>query len=659
DLTADARRAQLAYIRPLGAAAASPATAAAPKPAAAPPAAPALLPETWREILAAPAFFINLDRMPERRGLMKRRLAAAGFSDIRRVHGVDGLVPAELGPAWAALGNPSFREGVTPPTDELAGRPGLQGAFTSHGLLWRRIVEEQIPVCTIFEDDARFDPRWADLAPRFHAVTPRDAEVVWMGAFEPGMDLRGIRAESFPIIGLYACIVTLDGARRLLEATVGDPRGVYAFDSMISASQFRFLRDGGPRPMRWSVWTMPDEDAPGFPPFHPWDYPAFGLVHPGVDDSAAQKDQAPIRLLRSIERSHAAGDLAAGRLACDRLRCLHDIEDAMTDHARRNQLFYTEAQDALADGVRRVRIDPGMPPGAVLDPPALVADPNGGAVLVVQGALGDAFHTRWLRLGPDGLPLGPGRPVQSPFAAVRLAPFRDRLIAAGLVPGPMPGDPPRFALAAASASFGASGTDGEAAAAGELGFGQPIAFGEPDPALWRGPWPLAVAGEDVRVLRSFGPAASLRLDPAQGELLPAATHAGPRLAEDLTGSAPLVPFGDGWLAIAREDAAFPGGPPLDRPFSAWSVYQPDVIALHRLAAFDADLRMTRISHPFVFAALGHEACGGLAIIGDRLVMAWDNARDETWLSIMPLAEAERLLIPVENLMLAGRWPAGL
>ncbi|MFM9107485.1 MAG: glycosyltransferase family 25 protein [Chloroflexota bacterium] len=332
------------------------------------------LPGAWAEVLAAPAFVINLDRAPERLGPVLARLAAAGFTDVRRVRGVDGLVPAELAAAWAAFGNPYFRDDNRPDA-LLPGKPGMQGAYLSHALLWRRIVEENIPFCTIFEDDAAFHRGWADLAPAYYAATPPDADAVWLGSWAFGAEMQGIMALPLPVVGLFATLLTREGARQMLELSVGNPLGVFAFDSMVRNAQFA-VSSGNRPPFRWSVWTRPEREDPGFPPFEPVHNPAHGLVRSIQDDSSAQMNVAPARLQRALAAAAQEANSARGLLAADRLRCLHDLDPAMTDHARREQLALVRA---LGDGVG----DGGAAPAIAIAPHPVATAPATPAVAAV------------------------------------------------------------------------------------------------------------------------------------------------------------------------------------------------------------------------------------------------------------------------------------
>ncbi|MGI9254538.1 MAG: glycosyltransferase family 25 protein, partial [Thermomicrobiales bacterium] len=136
------------------------------------------MPQTWQEVLDAPAFVINLDRSPERLGPVMERIAAAGFTDIRRVRAVDGFVPEELADAWSALGNPRLAVG----DHSFRHRAGHQGCFLTHVHVWQRMLDEGIESATIFEDDVVFHPEWHRIAPDRWNATRFGTHVVWFGA---------------------------------------------------------------------------------------------------------------------------------------------------------------------------------------------------------------------------------------------------------------------------------------------------------------------------------------------------------------------------------------------------------------------------------------------------------------------------------------------
>ncbi len=96
-----------------------------------------------------PAFYINLDRVPERAAFMEGQLARAGLTDrSARMPAVDArraplsprYVPHRWGPRWEMTAS------------EVA-------CFESHRALWQRIVDERIEAAMILEDDMLLSAR--------------------------------------------------------------------------------------------------------------------------------------------------------------------------------------------------------------------------------------------------------------------------------------------------------------------------------------------------------------------------------------------------------------------------------------------------------------------------------------------------------------------
>jgi GR25 family glycosyltransferase involved in LPS biosynthesis len=242
-------------------------------------------PRTWEDAVLAPAFIVNLDRRPDRLAWTTSRVREAGFRNVRRVRAIDGRDPGMLARAWARVGNPPFHAGEP----LFAEQPGRQGCFLSMTVLLRWIVEREIPLATIFEDDALFHSRWHELAPVFYAETPRDIDLLCLGGFaeqwEPGdgaeqlptadwlPPLRGAgaapdrpRVLRTPTYKLGAFMITLDGARKLLAGIDRSEGGVYAIDNMVNHLQRRAMTGVDGEALAWATWNataIPD-------PTHAW-----------------------------------------------------------------------------------------------------------------------------------------------------------------------------------------------------------------------------------------------------------------------------------------------------------------------------------------------------------------------------------------------------
>lgn len=231
-------------------------------------------PATWEEAVLAPAFIVNLDRRPDRLAWTTNRVREAGFRNVRRVRAIDGRDPEMLAQAWEQLGNPPFHPGEPLFTQQ----PGRQGCFLSMVLLLRWIVDREIPLATIFEDDALFHSRWDELAPAFYAETPRDIDLLYLGGqaemwlpedgehalpradwlppIREGGDWPAApRILRTPTYKLGAFMITLAGARAMLARIEASEGGVYAIDNMFNHAQ-RAALAGRPGPaLRWATWN--------------------------------------------------------------------------------------------------------------------------------------------------------------------------------------------------------------------------------------------------------------------------------------------------------------------------------------------------------------------------------------------------------------------
>ena len=215
-------------------------------------------PRRWRDVLAGPAFVINLDSRPERLAATLDGLRCAGFTDIRRFQAVDARDPDALRHAWSACGAPRFAE-----WDEAFRQfPGKQGCFLSHLGLWADIVANEMPFACVFEDDVVFHHHWATLAPTYFGFTPPEWDVVFFGSQieAPGTGL----VRRTPVHCTHAYIIRREGAERLRAQLLGDPGGVATIDSMIVGHQWTEHRGGERAPFDWYVWdgtTFPDRRA--------------------------------------------------------------------------------------------------------------------------------------------------------------------------------------------------------------------------------------------------------------------------------------------------------------------------------------------------------------------------------------------------------------
>ena len=182
----------------------------------------------------------------------RHRIRRAGFTDVRRFPAINGWDVRELRSAWQTLGTPRLSQGEYGFVD----KPGAQACFLSHLALWRKLVAEEVPIATIFEDDVLFAPGWSELAPRFYAATPKDFDLLYLGGNLHRPD-RGY-AVIAPTWGMQAYVVTRGGAHRLHTAILNVDSGLRPVDVMLVDFQWNDRYQNQPARFRWYAWNRTD-----------------------------------------------------------------------------------------------------------------------------------------------------------------------------------------------------------------------------------------------------------------------------------------------------------------------------------------------------------------------------------------------------------------
>jgi GR25 family glycosyltransferase involved in LPS biosynthesis len=202
---------------------------------------------TWDTVLTAPAFILNLERRPDRWDAAVANVERAGFRDIQRYAAVDARDSATCATAYAALGSPKRHPSFNRDFDRF---PGTWGVFLSQVSLWKKIVDENIPIATIFEDDVVFHTQWDTLAPTYYAHTPMDWDVLFLGSQLEFASKYPI--DRGPVFCLHAYTVTQSGAKKLLDyVTSPYPGGIYTIDTMLKVA----MEQCRPPPFQWYVWN--------------------------------------------------------------------------------------------------------------------------------------------------------------------------------------------------------------------------------------------------------------------------------------------------------------------------------------------------------------------------------------------------------------------
>lgn len=216
---------------------------------------------TYADLLNAPCFVVNMDKCQERLKLSIDRIKAAGFTNVKRFRATDATVDS-LPDAWAAHGSPKF----DPSDTEFVDYPGKQGCMLSHLFLWKHIIDNNVASAVVFEDDVCFHRDWERLAPKYFEYTPQDYDVLYMGS---QMDIvtKG-HITRVPVFCTHAYVITLEGATKLYNLLVHEPRGVRTIDCMLidhmKAMMFDTTKLDAPMLFVWYVWNatmLPDPKA--------------------------------------------------------------------------------------------------------------------------------------------------------------------------------------------------------------------------------------------------------------------------------------------------------------------------------------------------------------------------------------------------------------
>jgi len=172
-----------------------------------------VLPESFEEFQKG-GVVLSLERLRPRFEYTKRKLEAAGFTDVTFYKGLDGFED-DLEPAIQKLG---LKDRFSP---FIADKKGNIACTLGHILLWRKIVDENLPYLLIFEDDALPHPNFRELAGTWYKNTPKNLDLVLLGNQMNPADLRIWNPNTLliqsPAYCLHAYAVTQEGAKRLLE----------------------------------------------------------------------------------------------------------------------------------------------------------------------------------------------------------------------------------------------------------------------------------------------------------------------------------------------------------------------------------------------------------------------------------------------------------
>lgn len=198
---------------------------------------------TWDDVLASPAYIINLDRSPERLVKATERIAAAGYTNIHRHRGVDGKKD-DLQAAWKEH-YPSGTHLKDP------WNPREQGCMLSWLAMLKAIATGNDPVVTVFEDDIVFHDAWKN-ARSYYDETPSDFDMVFMGS-QTTYALGTNRILRAPAYCLHAMLFTRTGAQRVYDFLTSSP-DQFTIDDML----YKHVLNNTARAFTHYLWNYKD-----------------------------------------------------------------------------------------------------------------------------------------------------------------------------------------------------------------------------------------------------------------------------------------------------------------------------------------------------------------------------------------------------------------
>jgi len=198
-------------------------------------------------------FIINMEKSVDRLQHTMKEVVKAGFKNVEVFRAVDASDNEILKTAWKNHGNPKFKEN----DDKFIKYPGQQGCTLSHLNLWKHIIDNNIPVCTVFEDDIIFHKHWNRLAEEYMKVTPKDFDILYIGSDIADWLEFSENVIITSVFCTHAYIITLEGARKLYSLILNDKDGMRTIDCMIKdiTDTYLYKNKSDIPPFIWYVWN--------------------------------------------------------------------------------------------------------------------------------------------------------------------------------------------------------------------------------------------------------------------------------------------------------------------------------------------------------------------------------------------------------------------
>jgi GR25 family glycosyltransferase involved in LPS biosynthesis len=169
-----------------------------------------MLPSTWEDVVKAKAYMISLEKYRFRGEYSKGLLEHVGFSNIEIIDGWDSC--SDTRKTDAMMKSLGIHQNLS---------YGHKGCTLSHILMWKRIVDENIPYCIIFEDDVIPHKKLAEgLGEEYWSKTPKNFDILYLGNMIQDNEILDPQKKITQSITycLHAYMLTLEGARKIMSS---------------------------------------------------------------------------------------------------------------------------------------------------------------------------------------------------------------------------------------------------------------------------------------------------------------------------------------------------------------------------------------------------------------------------------------------------------
>jgi GR25 family glycosyltransferase involved in LPS biosynthesis len=158
-----------------------------------------------------PAFIIHVPELcSERSESCLKNVKNAGYKNAIIFNGVNGTNENEVNEALKLFNYPKFDSWI---------KGGGLGCNLSMLKVLLKIVQDKIPIATIFEDDVIFHPSWEKMSSGFYTNTPKNFDIIYMGnQIDECRTKNNVpRINKKSCFCMHATIVSNKGARKMLQ----------------------------------------------------------------------------------------------------------------------------------------------------------------------------------------------------------------------------------------------------------------------------------------------------------------------------------------------------------------------------------------------------------------------------------------------------------